>query len=125
MVLGLGIGIIGSGVAEHLARDIGVGVERARDALEMILPEGHERFGDEAAHWGCPGCRAVLRGELAEILVGARLVHLDAVAVRIHAAKLPDGARNTLLGGIFELYHRLVGLALAQRLGAGAERLER
>ena len=34
-------------------------------------------------------------------------------------------AGNALLGGVFELHHRLVGPALAQRLRAGAERLLR
>ncbi len=68
---------------------------------------------------------AMLAGQLAKVLIGARLVHLDAVAVRVHSAKLPKGTGNTLLGGVFKSHQRLVGPALTQGLGSGPERLER
>jgi hypothetical protein len=63
--------------------------------------------------------------QAAEIIIGARLVHRHAVPVRIHAAKLPKGSGNALLGGVFELEHRLVRSTLTQCLRARAECLKR
>jgi len=114
IVLGLGIGEIRGGIAEHFARDIGIGLERSGDAVEVVEPQRHEGVGHEPRVGGAGAIVAMHRGEAAEILVGARLVRLDAIAVRVDAAELPDGAGNALLGGEFELHDCLLGLALAQ-----------
>ena len=49
----------------------------------------------------------------------------DAVAVRIHAAELPDRAGTPCSAAYSSSVDALVDLALAQRLRAGAQRLER
>src|SRR6266540_4992380 len=41
LVLGLGVRVIRGGVAEHLARDVGIGLQRSGDAVEMIEPQSH------------------------------------------------------------------------------------
>src|SRR5262245_5086293 len=124
MILRLRIREDGCGIAEHVVSDVGVGLHGARDALEVILAERHERIGHEARLRRALDV-AIGVGKAAKIFERAGLVLADAVAVRIHAAELPDGAGNALLGGEFELLDTLVGLALAQRLGARSKGLER
>jgi hypothetical protein len=38
VILGLGVGVIRGSVAEHLARDVGIGLQRSRDAVQMVEP---------------------------------------------------------------------------------------
>ena len=86
------------------------------------MSERHEGIGHEASLRRADaivGLRMV--GELAKIFKGARLVFDDAVAVRVHAAKLPDRPGHAEPGRALKLRDALIDFTLAQRLRTRAK----
>src|SRR5262249_19526278 len=102
-VLCVGVTEIGRRIAEHVTRAGAIDHDfRIRYAGEIIMPESNEGVGDE------PRLRRARRligmgvGDLAEIIERAQIIAWHAIAVGVHAVKLPLRHWLTLLGSVLQ-----------------------
>jgi hypothetical protein len=89
-----------------------IGLDATGDAIRVVLPQGDEGLGHIRCVRRAGAVLGIGHGQAPEITESAGFVHGHAVAIGVHAAKLPDRAGHALLSRVFEFDHGLIRSAL-------------